>query len=103
MYPSAEGINLECEHRDKILKELNDKKEIQLDAGVIFCQTSERLFCKGWDIEFIYKTYRFKWHRDNNKIIFLMTDENIPIDENCSSEDVINAISNFITKYNASK
>lgn len=103
LYPSAEGINLECEHRDKILKELNDKKEIQLDAGVIFCQTSERLFCKGWDIEFIYKTYRFKWHRDNNKIIFLMTDENIPIDENCLSEDVINAISNFIIKYNASK
>lgn len=100
LYPSAEGINLESELRDKILKELKDQNKVQLGEGVIIYQTPSRLFCKGWDIEFIYQDYHFKWHRDN-KIISPMVNDNALIEEDCSSEDVLKVLDNLIIKHNA--
>lgn len=100
LYPSAEGINLESELRDKILKELKDQNKVQLGEGVIIYQTPSRLFCKGWDIEFIYQDYHFKWHRDN-KIISPMINDNALIEEDCSLEDVLKVLDNLIIKHNA--
>ena len=66
LYPSAEGIIMQREHRDSLLKLLYNKGLIQLKDEDIFSATNgERLFIKGWGISFTYKGIHFYWSWKN--------------------------------------
>lgn len=70
MYPSAEGINMERLDRDKVLQTLYNKKRIQLNDEDVFSQPDgERLFLKGWGINFTYEGNRFYWNLDDKLYI----------------------------------
>ena len=62
IYPSAEGINMEREDRDKLLQLLCNQNKINLDKNDIFSNIEGvRLFLKGWGINFTYEGYKFYW------------------------------------------
>ena len=70
IYPSAEGVNLHREDRDKLLQSLCIQGVIELNDGDIFSAIDGvRLFLKGWDIYFTYKGESFCWDWNNKLYI----------------------------------
>jgi hypothetical protein len=70
IYPSAEGVNLHREDRDKLLQSLCIQGVIELNNGDIFSAIDGvRLFLKGWDIYFTYKGESFCWDWNNKLYI----------------------------------
>jgi hypothetical protein len=103
IYPSAWGVFLDADNRDRVLSCLT-KKLIVIEKGNEIPGTS---FFHGWDIEFKYNNHRFNWNSD--KSIYLMNQnvrakssagEDIKISETeITCENATEKFDELITKY----
>ena len=94
LYPSAEGINMENAHRDKLLQTLYNKKIIQLDENILFSNAAGcRLFLKGWHIYFSYNGVPFCWSWDNELYVNDLVCG--PISKDISEGDFIELLKRF--------
>lgn len=95
MYPSAEGINMERLDRDKVLQTLYNKGLIQLNDEDVFSQPDgERLFLKGWGINFTYMGNRFYWNWDDK--LYINDLEYKTIENDISEEGLVNLLNSAI-------
>jgi hypothetical protein len=96
LYPSAEGIHLERNGRDKLLQTLLNRGIIQIDKDLIFSKKDDgcRLFLKGWGIYLTYKEFTFYWSKKN--MLYINDSEYKKIDDNISEDDFIKLLDSAI-------